>query len=59
VLVGSDDPATPPADARDIADRIAGARLEVVPGAAHIANVERPGEINRLLLEHFERHAHG
>jgi 3-oxoadipate enol-lactonase len=59
VLVGADDPATPPAAARDIADRIAGARLEVVAGAAHIANVERPDEVNRLLLDHFDRHADG
>jgi 3-oxoadipate enol-lactonase len=59
VVVGADDPATPPDAARDIADRIAGARLEVIAGAAHIANVERPDEVNRHLLDHFERHAHG
>jgi 3-oxoadipate enol-lactonase len=59
VLVGADDPATTPSAAQDIAGRIAGARLEVVPGAAHIANVERPDEINRYLLDHFERHVHG
>jgi 3-oxoadipate enol-lactonase len=58
VLVGSDDPATPPADARDLADRIAGSRLVVVPGAAHIASAERPDEVNRHLLDHFERHVH-
>ncbi|HEY7484726.1 MAG TPA: 3-oxoadipate enol-lactonase [Streptosporangiaceae bacterium] len=59
VLAGSEDAAAPPDQARDIAGRIAGARVEVVPGAAHIANVERPDAVNRQLLDHFERHAHG
>jgi 3-carboxy-cis,cis-muconate cycloisomerase/3-oxoadipate enol-lactonase len=53
VLAGRDDPATPPAHAEAIAAAIADARLEVVPGAAHLANIEQPGPVTRLLLEHL------
>jgi 3-oxoadipate enol-lactonase len=59
VMVGADDVATPPAHARDLAERIAGARLEEVPGAAHLMNVERPDTVNHHLLDHLERHANG
>jgi 3-oxoadipate enol-lactonase len=59
VMVGTEDVATPPAHAEDLARRIAGARLEVVPGAAHLLNVERPDTVDRHLLDHLERHAHG
>jgi 3-oxoadipate enol-lactonase len=52
-VAGTDDPSTPPAELESIASRIPGARLEVVAGARHLANVERPDEVNRLLLEHL------
>lgn len=52
VVAGADDPATPPEHGESIAAGIGGnARLEVVPHAAHLANVERPQEVNRLLVE--------
>jgi 3-oxoadipate enol-lactonase len=47
VLVGSEDPATPPDQAQLIADGIAGAVLTVIPGAAHLLNVEQPDPFNR------------
>jgi 3-oxoadipate enol-lactonase len=59
IMVGADDVATPPAHARDLAGRIAGARLEEVPDAAHLLNVERPDTVNRHLLEHLGGHADG
>jgi 3-oxoadipate enol-lactonase len=54
VIAGGDDPATPPEHAALIAAGIPGARLEIVPGAAHLANAERPTEINSLLADFFE-----
>jgi 3-oxoadipate enol-lactonase len=54
VVSGAEDPATPPEHGRLIRDAIPGARFEVVPGAAHIANVERPEEITQLILTHLE-----
>jgi len=53
VLAGSEDPATPPAQGETIASRIPGARLSVLEGAGHLANVEEPAEFNRLLLDHL------
>jgi 3-oxoadipate enol-lactonase len=52
-VAGADDPSTPPAELEAIASPIPRARLEVVEGARHLANAERPDEVNRLLLEHL------
>jgi 3-oxoadipate enol-lactonase len=59
VLAGSEDPATPPEHARDIAGRISGSRLVVVPGVAHLANVEQPDTVSQHLLDHFSGLLHG
>lgn len=53
VVAGRDDPATPPAHARELADGIPGAGLTEVAHAAHLANVERPGPVLAALLAHF------
>ncbi|WP_243790695.1 3-oxoadipate enol-lactonase [Saccharopolyspora gloriosae] len=52
VISGAEDPATPPEHGAVIADGIGdNARLGIVDGAAHLANVERPEQVNALLLE--------
>jgi 3-oxoadipate enol-lactonase len=53
VIAGADDPATPPSHAEVIAAGIDGARLRVVPHAAHLATVEAPAAITELLLDHL------
>jgi 3-carboxy-cis,cis-muconate cycloisomerase/3-oxoadipate enol-lactonase len=53
VVAGGDDPATPQPHAEAIVAAIPTARLAVVPGAAHLANVEQPRQVTRLLLDHF------
>jgi 3-oxoadipate enol-lactonase len=53
VLAGADDPATPPDHAERIVSAIPGSRLVVLPGAAHLANVERPDEVSQHLIRHF------
>ncbi|WFE54693.1 3-oxoadipate enol-lactonase [Micromonospora sp. WMMD1155] len=53
VVAGADDRATPVDHAREIVGGIAGARLVVVGPAAHLANVEQPEQVGRLLLEHL------
>ena len=53
-LAGADDPATPPEHLAAIADAVPGARLLVLPQAAHLANVERPAEVNAALLAHLD-----
>lgn len=49
VLVGAEDKATPPALSEELAAAIPGARLEVIAGAGHIANLEQPAAFNRLV----------
>jgi len=53
VLAGADDPATPPEHGAAIAAGIGGARLEVVAGAAHLANVQAPERVTHALTEHL------
>jgi 3-oxoadipate enol-lactonase len=53
VIAGADDPATPPSFATEIARTVPGARLEIVDEAAHLANVEQPALVTRLLLDHL------
>lgn len=54
VIAGAEDPATPPEHGRAIAEAVPGARLAILPAAAHIANVERPEEVTDLLLAHLD-----
>ncbi|MEE1941290.1 4-carboxymuconolactone decarboxylase [Streptomyces sp. TRM 70361] len=58
VVAGRDDPATPPAHAREIADGVPGASLTEIARAAHLANVERPAPVLAVLLDHLAA-AHG
>lgn len=51
VIAGESDEATPKADTDLLAARIPGARLVVLPGAAHLANVERPRDFADAVLE--------
>ncbi|MEU6115205.1 3-oxoadipate enol-lactonase [Streptomyces sp. NPDC047117] len=53
VVAGREDPATPPAHAREIADAVPGASLTEVGGAYHLAGVDRPGPVTAALAAHF------
>lgn len=53
VITGVEDPSTPPAEGELITSLIPDARLALIEGAAHLANVERADEFNRLLEEHL------
>jgi len=53
VLAGADDPATPPEHGEVIAHGIPGARLEVIPGAAHLAAVSASQRVTSALIEHL------
>lgn len=54
VLVGEQDAGTPPAMAGELAAAIPGARLEIIPGAAHLSNIEQSRIFNRQLLDFLE-----
>jgi 3-oxoadipate enol-lactonase len=50
VICGREDRGNPPALSQHIAGAIARARLEWIEGAGHLAPVERPEEVNQLLI---------
>jgi 3-oxoadipate enol-lactonase len=54
VVVGSLDAITPPADAELLKREIRDSRLEIIEGAGHVSNLERPSEFNSA-LEKFLR----
>ncbi|HZI11705.1 MAG TPA: alpha/beta fold hydrolase [Myxococcus sp.] len=49
VVVGEHDAITPLEKAKQMADLVTGARLEVIPGAAHLPNQEQPERFNAVL----------
>jgi 3-oxoadipate enol-lactonase len=56
VIAGAQDGPTPPRGHADrLAEGIPGARLTVVEGAGHLANVERPVAVTREITAHLDR----
>jgi len=53
VIGFQDDLVVPPLFCREIADSIPGARYEEVPGCGHYGHLERPAEVNSLILDFF------
>ena len=52
VIAGAEDQATPPEHAEEIARRIRGAELVVIPDAAHLANIEQPDAVAGRIIDH-------
>lgn len=53
VISAAEDPSTPPEHGARIAAAVPGARLVLLEDAAHLANVQQPGAVTGLLLEHL------
>ena len=51
LLVGSNDSITPVEDSEFMHREIGGSRLEILQGAAHLSNLERPDQFNAALLD--------
>jgi 3-oxoadipate enol-lactonase len=51
IVVGDEDVLTPPKEARALAASIRGSRLEVIQGAGHLSNVEKPAAFNTVVSE--------
>jgi pimeloyl-ACP methyl ester carboxylesterase len=49
VITGELDGPTPPADGQLMAERIPGARLEIIPQAGHLSNLEQPEAFNQAV----------
>jgi 3-oxoadipate enol-lactonase/4-carboxymuconolactone decarboxylase len=54
LIAGREDPATPPAHLREIADAVPGAALVEIPGASHLAPAERPQAVLSALRAHLD-----
>lgn len=53
VIGGVDDLSIPPDNQRAIAEAVPGARLELIDDAAHVASLQHPDTVNRLIAEHL------
>ncbi|MCF4135773.1 3-oxoadipate enol-lactonase [Streptomyces sp. Tue 6430] len=53
LVAGREDPATPPAHLREIADAVPGAALVEIPGASHLAPAQCPQAVLTALRAHF------
>jgi pimeloyl-ACP methyl ester carboxylesterase len=51
IVVGEEDVPTPPKEARAMHEKIPGSTLEVIAGAGHLSNLERPAAFNHVLTE--------
>lgn len=51
VIVGDEDPITPPKEARAMSNGIRESRVEILSGAGHLSNLERPAAFNAVLGE--------
>lgn len=51
IVVGSDDTVTPPSDAEGMQRAIRDSRLERIPNAGHLSNLERPAAFNAVVTE--------
>jgi 3-oxoadipate enol-lactonase len=50
-LVGADDPLTPPAMHHEMAAKLGGAPVSVIPRAGHLSNIENPAAFNEAALK--------
>jgi pimeloyl-ACP methyl ester carboxylesterase len=51
VISGAEDAITPAAEARQWSAKIAGAKYVEIPGAGHLANLERPDLFNQAVSQ--------
>jgi 3-oxoadipate enol-lactonase len=54
IVVGEEDALTPVEESKRMAEVVAGARLEVIPRAGHLANMEQPARFNAVLTDFLE-----
>ena len=55
ILVGSEDPITPPEDSHKMREKIPGSRLRVIEHASHVSNFEQPTIFNDELITFLGR----
>jgi len=56
IIAGELDPSTPPDQARWLHEQIAGSKLAVLEGAAHLSSLDRADEFTRAVRDFVDRH---
>ncbi|HVU30405.1 MAG TPA: alpha/beta fold hydrolase [Sphingomicrobium sp.] len=56
IICGTQDKITPPALSRELESLVAASELQLIEGAGHLSNLERPHQFNSLVEEFIERH---
>jgi pimeloyl-ACP methyl ester carboxylesterase len=51
VLSGTEDRVVPPRNSEMLAEKIPGARLDLIPGAGHLGFIEHAGRFNQDVIE--------
>jgi pimeloyl-ACP methyl ester carboxylesterase len=54
LICGEQDELTPPSLAQATAREIPRSRLVIIPGAGHLAPMEKPGEVNQAIREFLQ-----
>lgn len=54
VMVGNEDRAQPVFRSQEIAEGIAGSRLEIIPRAGHLSALEQPERVTEVMLDFFD-----
>jgi pimeloyl-ACP methyl ester carboxylesterase len=54
VLTGDQDTIVPPANSRNLADQIPGAKLQMIAGGSHMFFIEQPETFNQAVIEFLE-----
>ncbi|MEX1193811.1 MAG: hypothetical protein WD904_06160 [Dehalococcoidia bacterium] len=57
VIYGSGDVRALVGASKCVAERVPGAEVVVMEGLAHVPNMERPDEFNRLVLDFLAKHS--
>ena len=55
IMVGEHDALTPPAVSQAMNEKIPQSELHLIPNAAHMSNMENPGEFNKHLVEFLQK----
>jgi pimeloyl-ACP methyl ester carboxylesterase len=55
VISGEDDQLTPPKYGKYLAEHISGAHWVTIPEAGHLTPIEKPEEVNRVIIEFLDR----
>ena len=56
LLVGEEDPSTPPAASQLIKENVTGAEMKIIKQASHLLNIEQPATFNKELVKFLATH---